>query len=99
MMQGKIHFIRFTTDKGAEDVKTFYSKDRMKAAGWMPNEKGCIGDSEDEKSHGAVCLFTRKDPNKQEGLAIVLAEDKKTKQTNIFYARIDLTEPTPAPSR
>ena len=99
MMQGKINFISFTTDKNAEDVKTFYSKERMKAAGWMPGEKGCIGDSEDEKSHGVVCLFSRKDPNKQEGLAIVLAEDRKTKQTNIFYARIDLTEPTPAPSR
>jgi hypothetical protein len=99
MMQGKINFISFTTDKGAEDVKTFYSKERMKAAGWLPNEKGCIGDSEDEKSHGAVCLFSRKDSNKQEGLAIVLAEDMKTKQTNIFYARIDLTEPTPTSSR
>ena len=99
VMQGKINFISFTTDKNAEDVKTFYSKERMKAAGWMPGEKGCIGDSEDEKSHGVVCLFSRKDPNKQEGLAIVLAEDEKTKQTNIFYARIDLTEPTPASSR
>jgi hypothetical protein len=99
MMQGKINFISFTTNKGAEDVKTFYSKERMKAAGWLPNEKGCIGDSEDEKSHGAVCLFSRKDSNKQEGLAIVLAEDEKTKQTNIFYARIDLTEPTPTSSR
>src|SRR5882724_4106595 len=55
MMQGKINFISFTTDKSAEDVKTFYSKERMKAAGWTPGEKGCIGDSEDEKSHGALC--------------------------------------------
>src|SRR5258705_2559957 len=99
VMQGKINFISFTTNKSAEDVKSFYSKERMKAAGWTPGEKGCIGDSEDEKSHRAVCLFSRKDPNMQEGLAIIIAEDEKTKQTNIFYARIDLTEPTPASSR
>ena len=98
-MQGKINFISFTTDKSAQDVQNFYSKDRMKAAGWTPNEKGCIGDVEDQKSQGAVCLFARKDGNKQEGLAIVLAQDEKTKQTDIFFARIDLTEPTPSPSR
>src|SRR5437016_4028562 len=56
MMQGKVNFIAFTTDKSAQDVKDFYSNDRMKAAGWTPNEKGCIGDTENEKSQGAVCL-------------------------------------------
>ena len=99
MMQGKINFIAFTTDQSAEAVKAFYSNDRMKAAGWTPSEKGCIGDTEDKESHGAVCLFKRKDGNKEEGLAIVLAQDDKTKKTDIFYARIDLTQLTPSPSR
>lgn len=98
-MQGKINFIAFTTDKSAQDVKDFYSNERMKTAGWTPNEKGCIGDTEDKKNQGAVCLFTRKDGDKQEGLAIIVAEDEKTKQTSIFYARIDMTQPTPSPSR
>jgi hypothetical protein len=99
VMQGKVNFISFTTDKSAQDVQNFYSNERMKAAGWTPSEKGCIGDTEDEDSHGAVCLFTRKDGNKQEGLAIVLARDDKTKKTQIFYARIDMTQPSPSPSR
>src|SRR2546425_3892613 len=47
MMQGKLNFIAFTTDKSADEVKNFYNNDRMKAAGWKPNEKGCIGDTED----------------------------------------------------
>ena len=98
MMQGKINFIAFTTNKSAEDVKGFYSNERMKAAGWTPNEKGCIGDTEDEKSQGAICLFGRKGGGKDEGLAIIVAEDDKTKKTQIFYARIDLTRPTPSPS-
>ncbi|MDQ2922043.1 MAG: hypothetical protein M3R52_10600 [Acidobacteriota bacterium] len=98
MMQGKINFIAFTTAQSAQDVQDFYSKERMKAAGWTPSEQGCISDTEDKDSHGAVCLFKRKDGNKEEGLAIVLAQDDKTKKTDIFYARIDLTEPTPSPS-
>jgi len=99
MMQGKLNFIAFTTDKSAEDVKAFYSNDRMKAVGWIPNEKGCLGDTQDEKSQGAICLFGKKDGVKDEALAIIVAENDKTKKTEIFYARIDLTRPTPSPSQ
>jgi hypothetical protein len=99
MMQGKINFIAFTTDKSAQDVQNFYTNDRMKAAGWTPSEKGCVGDTEGEKSQGAVCFYQRKDKSTQEGLAIILAQDEKTKETDIFYARIDMTQPTPSPSK
>jgi hypothetical protein len=99
MMQGKINFIAFTTDQSAAAVQAFYSNERMKAAGWTPSDKGCIGDTEDKDNHGAVCLFKRKTGNTDEGLAIILAQDEKTKKTEIFYARIDLTQPTPSPSR
>jgi hypothetical protein len=100
MMQGKINFIAFTTDQSASEVQAFYSAERMKAAGWTPSEKGCIGDTEEDKdNHGAVCLFKRKDGSKEEGLAIVLAQDEKTKKTEVFYARIDLTQPSPSPNR
>jgi len=100
LMQGKINFIAFTTDQTAKDVQAFYSNDRMKAAGWTPSEKGCVGDTEEEKdTHGAVCFYKRKDGKKEEGLAIVLAQDEKTKKTEIFYARIELPEATPSPTR
>jgi hypothetical protein len=99
MMQGKVNFIAFTTDRSAEEVKSFYSADRMKSNGWKPNEKGCIGDTDTEKTQGAVCLFEKKAGDQDDGLAIVLAQDEKTKQTEIFYARIDLTQPSPSPSK
>ena len=70
----------------------------MKSAGWIATDRGCISDTEDQKSQGAVCLFNRQDAKKKEGVAIVLAQDAKSKQTDIFYARIDLTEPEPSPS-
>lgn len=98
MMQGKISFIAFTTTKSAQEVQDFYTNDRMKAAGWTPSEKGCISDSENEKSKGAVCLYSRKSTDKQEGLAIVVAQDEKTKQTEIFYVRADITQPSPSPT-
>lgn len=92
IMQGKVNFISFRTDKSAQEVKDFYSNDRMKAAGWTANDKGCVGDTEDTKNHGALCLFQRKDGGKDEGLAIVVAQDEKLPETNIFYARVDMTK-------
>nr|MBA3443028.1 hypothetical protein [Pyrinomonadaceae bacterium] len=97
-MQGKVNFIAFTTAKSAQEVQNFYTKERMKSAGWRASEKGCIGDTEDQQSQGAVCFFSRKDGSKEEGLAIVLAQDEKTKQTDIYYARVDVTESVATPS-
>lgn len=91
MSQGKVSFISFRTDKPAQEVKDFYSDARMKTAGWIPNQKGCTGDTEDAKNHGAVCLYEKKEGGKDEGLAIIVAQDEKLPDTNIFYARIDLT--------
>lgn len=96
--QGKINFIAFTTSKPAQEVKDFYTADRMRATGWTPHDKGCIGDTE-EKNQGAVCLFQRKDGDKQEVLAIIMAENEKTKQTDIFYARIETTQAIPSATK
>ena len=91
MTQGKVNFISFRTDKPAQEVKDFYSVDRMKAAGWTANDKGCTGDTEDTKNHGAICLFSKKNNGKDEALAIIVAQDEKQPDTNIFYARVDAT--------
>lgn len=98
-MQGKISFIAYTTTKSAQEVKDFYTPDLMKSAGWTPNEKGCVGDTEEKKNQGVVCFFQHKQGDQQEGLGIIVAENQKTKQTDIFYARIDMTQPTPSPSK
>ncbi len=90
-MRGKINFIAFTTNRSAQEVRSFYTKERMKAAGWTAGEEGCIGDMEETDSRGAVCFFNRQDGGREEGLAIILAQDEKSGQTDIFYARIDLT--------
>ena len=92
MSQGRVNFISFRTAKPAQEVKDFYSNDRMKAAGWAANDKGCTGDMEDKKNHGAMCMFSRRDGGKEEALAIIIAQDEKLPDTNIIYARIDTTQ-------
>lgn len=91
MMQGKVNFIAFTSDRTARQVQDFYTNERMQAAGWTPAEQGCVGDTESRDGLGGTCLFTRKSAGKEEGLAIIVAEDPETSQTHIFYARIDVT--------
>ena len=98
-MRGKINFIAFNTDKTPADVQAFYTKARMKEAGWDTDEKGCIGDTEDQEAHGATCFFKRRTGNLDEGLALIVGQDQKTKQTEIFYVRIELPEPTPSPNK
>ena len=91
-MQGKVNFISFKSTKTPQEVSEYYSVDRMKSAGWTPSQKGCIADTESKDNQGSVCFFDRKDSDKHEGLAIIFAEDPKSKETDIFYARLDMTE-------
>ena len=91
MMAGKLNFIAFTTDRTAEQVQAFYSKARMSSAGWTAAEQGCVGDTESEDAQGGVCFFVRKSGVKEEGLAIIVAEDPEKRETHVFYARIDVT--------
>ncbi len=101
MFQGKLEFIAYTTNKTSQDVQAFYTADRMKASGWDTSETGgCTGSSTDSSSQvqgaGAFCFFGKQAAGKDIGLAIIVAQDDKTKQTQIFYVRIDVT-PTPTP--
>jgi len=92
LSQGNLNFISFRTNKSAQEVKDFYTNERMKTAGWEPHDKGCIGDTEDSQNHGGICLFVKKAAGKEELLAIVIAQDEKLPETNIFYARVDTTQ-------
>jgi hypothetical protein len=91
MIQGKVNFISFRSDKSPEEVRDFYSNERMKAAGWAPTDKGCSSDADDEKHYGVICLFSRNTAGKEERLAILVAQDEEAPETNLFYARIDAT--------
>lgn len=91
MMQGKVSFISYTSGQSARSVENYYTNERMRSAGWTPAEQGCVGDKEENDGPGVACFFSKKAAGKEEGLAIIVAEDEKTKETHIFYARIDIT--------
>lgn len=96
--QGKLEFIAYATAKSPQDVQTFYSNERMQSAGWNAEAGGCANTGATGAVNAAFCLFGKKESGRDIGLVIAVTQDEKTKQTQIFYVRIDITStPTPQP--
>jgi hypothetical protein len=97
MTRGGVNYIAFTTTKTPDEVKNFYTVEVMQANGWKvvdlegneTNQQSCVGDKADTGSAGALCLFGKQEGEQEVLLAIVIAQDEQTKQTNVFYTRID----------
>jgi hypothetical protein len=103
MSKGKLEFVVYTTTAAPQAVKDFYTKDRMAAAGWNPeNSAGCESATTEEAKSDAVtgnmCFFAKQESGKEVGLVILTVQDEKTKKTQIFYARV-YGEATPQPSK
>ena len=97
VFQGRLEFTAYTSGKTPQDVQNFYTTERMQAAGWNSDAGGCSGANVSSGAvQGVLCFFGKKEEGKDLGLAIIATQDEKTKQTNIFYVRIDVTS-TPAP--
>lgn len=95
--QGNFDFIAFTTNKTPEDVVNYYTADRMKAAGWnSDNSGGCSASSGSSGSAGGgICVFEQAGSGKNTALMIVIAQDDKSKQTQLFFVRVtDVGTPT-----
>ncbi len=84
-------FIAFTTPKTTDDVKNFYTAERMNGLGWnVKDQPGCAGGNAETGSvAGAFCLFGKEDGAKKSILVIVAASDDKSKQTQLWYARFE----------
>jgi hypothetical protein len=100
MTGGGVNYIAFTTTKTPDEIKGFYTAELMQANGWkavdmegnQSNQQSCVGDQSDAASAGAVCLFSKEDSGNETVLAIVIAQDAETKQSDVFYARIDASK-------
>ncbi len=97
---GNIDWIVFTTNKTPDDVKKFYTNARMKASGWVASDNStCLSGSEQGFAEvGLFCAFLKEQGNKETALIIIAAADDKTKQTNLFFLRIE-AEGTPVPKK
>ncbi len=89
-------WIAYTTPQTPQAVTAFYT-DRMTAAGWASgNQMGCLGGSDTTNAMAGFCVFARgKTGEKQSILFIVPAQDDQSKQTTVFYVRMEGTVMTP----
>jgi hypothetical protein len=87
-----MQFVAFTTAKTTDDLGAFYTQERMQQAGWnVKDMPGCTtetGGTPGAAGVGALCLFAREDGDKGTFLAVIGTLDDKTKQTDVFYARL-----------
>lgn len=96
---GTINWIAFTTDKTPQDVQNFYTNALMTANGWDSNaDAPCFSGSQQGAAQvGVICVFAKTQNSNNVQLAILTVEDEKTKQTTVFYLRLEETA-TPVPA-
>lgn len=88
MAQGNLEFIAYVTPKTPQEVADFYTAERMQAAGWTSSSGGCqAANDANSTGGGGFCAFTRTDDNKETVLAIIIAKEENSAQTQIFYIR------------
>lgn len=100
-------WIAFSTTQTPDQVAAFYSKQKMESAGWKldKDQPGCVsGNDTSSGLGGAFCAFGRGKGTASEKasvLFIVPVQDDKTKQTQVFYVRLEgiVFEGTPTPKR
>lgn len=95
-----IDWIAFTTNKTPDDVQKFYTNARMKTSGWEASDNStCLSGSEQGISQvGVFCVFVKQQGNTETGLVIIAALDDQTKQTDLFFLRLEFAG-TPVPKK
>jgi len=83
-------WIVFTTTDAPTDVEGFYTNDRMASFGqWRSADKTSCTNGKEKQVNGAVCIFQKTADNKETGLVILAVKDDNTKQTNVFFLRVE----------
>ena len=90
---GTIDWLVFTSSKPVSDVADFYTSDRMASSGWdRTKESPCIsGGVQGIPQVGLLCAFAKQQGGTQTQLAIIVTQDDKSKETNIFFLRLEVT--------
>jgi len=80
----------FTSAKTPADVQSFYTNDRMTSFGsWEPSKKSTCLEGKESGVNGALCVFEKVANGKTIDLAVIAMKDDSTKQTNIFFLRVE----------
>jgi hypothetical protein len=88
----------FTTSKSPDDVRNFYTNDRMTSfGGWETSKTSTCVKGNDQGFAGIGCVYKKVSGNHGTGLLIVAALDEQKKDTNVFFVRVE-TDEQPAPT-
>ena len=83
-------WIVLTSAKTPDDVKNFYTNDRMTSFGdWKPSKNSTCLDGKENGIDGVLCVYQKAASGKEIGLAIIAMKDDSTKQTNLFFIRVE----------
>jgi len=83
----------FSTTKTIDDVKNFYTNERMTTFGnWDTNKNSTCLDGKQQGFSGAMCVFGKTVSNKFIGLMIIATPDEKKKETILFFVRVESEE-------
>lgn len=84
--------IAYSTKKTPQDVGAFYTTAKMQTLGWnLADQTGCMIGGDASSAGGGFCMFGKKSADGKTGslLLLALAQDDKTKDTQVFYLRFD----------
>jgi hypothetical protein len=89
-------WVVFTTTKSPDDVRNFYTNERMTSfGGWDPSKDSTCLDGRNQGFSGIACVYKKAANNRGIGLLIVAAQDEQKKDTSVFFVRVE-TENAPA---
>jgi hypothetical protein len=95
----KFDFVVYKATQTPDEVKAFYSKERMQGLGWN-SDGGCTSISADtaggSSPGGGFCTFTRVEDGKTSTLLIAITQSDNSKEAQLIYLRAILP-PTPVP--
>ena len=87
-------WVVFSTAKTPAEIQGFYTNERMTDFGnWETTKKSTCMDGSSKGWPGVFCVYQKKENGKDIGLLIVAGADEKSKQTNVFYLRLE-SDPT-----
>ena len=91
---GDIDWTAFSGSKTPSEVQGFYSDERMASSGnWKKGKDSSCIDGKDKGVEGVFCVFQKEVDKRKVGLIIVAIQDEKTKNSDVYYLRIEADKP------
>ncbi len=86
-----LEFVAYTSSKTPDDLKAFYTLERMQAAGWnLADQPGCAGlTDQGQVAGGTFCMFGKQGTGSSSLLVIFAGRDENKSTMDVFFMRFD----------